>query len=177
MSEVGDVSAYGSARDLPSFVEMKRQLAAFKGITLFFMRGKRAEVMALEVEMNKMADRVDAFYELLGPRNWVFNDWMNLDRVDAILDEADDPESAELKLIELFRDPEQAKWPHLGATTRPSRRTGRTTTPTRRRSRHRSANPSHAVQPARRHRRRPTQEPPSGEAEAKVPRVRKPTHA
>ena len=57
---------YGSAHDLPSFVEMRQQLQIFKGLTLFVMRDKRAEVAELERQMDEMADRVDAFYARLG---------------------------------------------------------------------------------------------------------------
>ncbi len=103
---------YGSAHDLPSFVEMRQQLQVFKGLTLFVMRDKRAEIAELERQMNEMADRVDAFYERLGSRHWTFNDWMSVDKVDTILEETSTPEEAESRLIELYQDPEATKW-HL----------------------------------------------------------------
>ena len=108
----GTHEPYGSAHDLPSFVEMRQQLRALKALTLFVMRDKRAEIVELERQMNAMADRVDAFYRRLGPRHWTFNDWMSLDKVDAILGETSTPEEAESRLIDLYRDPEAAKW-HL----------------------------------------------------------------
>jgi hypothetical protein len=103
---------YHSAHDLPSFVEMRQQLKAFKALTLFMMRGKRSEIAELETRMNEMADRVDAFYDRLGPRHWVFNDWMNVSEIDAILEETSTPAEAEHRLIELYRDAEATKW-HL----------------------------------------------------------------
>lgn len=104
-------TGYGSAHDLPSFVEMRQQLKAFRAITIV-MRSKRVEVKDLEKQMNEIADRVDAFYELLGDRHWTFNDWMSAKTVDAILDSTSDPEEAERLLIEMYQDAEATKW-HL----------------------------------------------------------------
>ncbi|MDF1595124.1 MAG: hypothetical protein P1T08_03330 [Acidimicrobiia bacterium] len=111
-SDSSGTSPYRSAHDLPSFVEMRQQLKAFKALTFFVMREKRSEIAELETRMNEMADRVDAFYERLGARHWVFTDWMNLREVDAILDETSTPDEAEHRLIELYRDAEATKW-HL----------------------------------------------------------------
>src|SRR3990172_2958231 len=108
-NDASGTSPYRSAHDLPSFVEMRQQLKAFKALTLFMMRGKRSEIAELETRINEMADRVDAFYERLGPRHWVFNDWMNVREVDSILEETSTPEVAERRLIELYRDAEAAK--------------------------------------------------------------------
>lgn len=105
-------ASYRSAHDLPSFVEMRQQLKAFKVLTLFMMRGKRGEIAELETRMNEMADRVDAFYERLGPRHWVFNDWMNVKKIDEILEETSTPEEAEHRLIQLYRDADATRW-HL----------------------------------------------------------------
>lgn len=103
---------YRSAHDLPSFVEMREQLAAFKALTFIMMRGKRAEIFDLERRIKEMADRVDAFYDRLGPRHWVFNDWMNVREIDIILQETSTPEEAEKRLIDWYLDPEASKW-HL----------------------------------------------------------------
>ena len=95
---------YGSAHDLPSFVEMRQQLRVLKGLTLLVMRDKHKEMQELERQLVAMADCVDAFYELLGPRHWTFNDWMNLTKIDEVLDMSADAGEAEKKLIELYRD-------------------------------------------------------------------------
>lgn len=89
---------------------MRQQLTAFKALTPFVMREKRSEIVALEAQMNEKADRVDAFYERLGSRHWVFNDWLSVQGVDALLEETATAEEAEQRLIELYRDPESAKW-------------------------------------------------------------------
>ena len=101
---------YGSAHDLPSFVEMRQQLRIFKGLTHFVMRDKRSELADLEQRVIATADRVDAFYDRLGSRHWTYNDWLNTDRVDAMLAETTTPEEAEGRLIQLYQDPEATKW-------------------------------------------------------------------
>ena len=101
---------YRSAHDLPSIVEMRQQLQILKGLTRIVMRDKRSEMVELERQMNEMTDRVDAFYERLGPRHWTFNNWMSVEKIDAILDETSTAEDAETRLIELYRDPEATKW-------------------------------------------------------------------
>ena len=111
-NDLSGTAPYRSAHDLPSFVAMRQQLKAFQALTLFVMRAKRSEIAELETRMNEMADRVDAFYDRLGSRHWVFNDWMNVSAIDAILDETFTPEEAEHRLIELYRDAEATKW-HL----------------------------------------------------------------
>jgi len=110
--DASGTASYRSAHDLPSFVEMRQQLKALRALTLFVMRGKRSEIAELETRMNEMADRVDAFYDRLGSRHWVFNDWISASEIDVILDQTSTPEEAEHRLIELYRNPEATKW-HL----------------------------------------------------------------
>lgn len=110
--DVSGTSPYRSAHDLPSFVEMRQQLKAFKTLTIFMMREKRSEIGELQTRMNQMADLVDAFYERLGSRHWVFNDWMNTKEIESMLNETSTPEDAEHRLIQLYRDDEASKW-HL----------------------------------------------------------------
>lgn len=109
-SEADTKAGYGSAHDLPSFVEMRQQLRAMRVLTLVVMRNKRAEFAELERRVIEMAGRVDAFYELLGPKHWTYNDGISTKTVDAILDEASTPEEAEQRLIEMYQDVETAKW-------------------------------------------------------------------
>lgn len=83
---------------------MREQLKGFKALTFFFLREKRSEITELEARMNQMADLVDAFYERLGARHWVFNDWMDLKEIERILDETSTPDEAERRLIQLYQD-------------------------------------------------------------------------
>jgi ASC-1-like (ASCH) protein len=91
---------------------MRQQVQILKGLTRFVMRDKRSEMVELERQMNEMAYMVEAFYERLGPRHWTFNDWMNAEKIDAILDDTSTAEDAEARLIALYQDPEATKW-HL----------------------------------------------------------------
>lgn len=100
---------YGSAHDLPSFVEMRLQLKAFKALTLFVMRDKRDELSDIERQMSDLADTVDAFYARLGARHWIFNDWMNLTAVQDLLNETSTADDAERRLIEMYRDQDTAR--------------------------------------------------------------------
>ena len=96
----------------PSFVEMRQQLQIFKGLTLFVMRDKRAEVAELERQMDEMADRVDAFYGTTWGTALDLQRLMSVEKVDAFLDDTSTPEEAEARLIELYQDLEATKW-HL----------------------------------------------------------------
>lgn len=67
---------YGSAMDLPSFVELMESLRGAKALTLIFARDKRQEFLELERKIKRMAATVDRFYDRLGDRHWIFH---NLD--------------------------------------------------------------------------------------------------
>lgn len=100
--ELGD-SPYRSANDLPSFVEMRQQLLGLKALTFVFMREKRNEISDLETRIRQMADLVDAFYDRLGERHWVFNDWMDLKEIEKLLDDASTADEAERLLIQIHQ--------------------------------------------------------------------------
>ena len=89
---------------------MERQIRGMKWLTLLIARDQRSKLNEIEQQMQRLADIVDRFYELLGPRNWIFHDSLNLDRVEEILDEAGEPESAEQRLVELYRDKENSSF-------------------------------------------------------------------
>ncbi|MFD7961208.1 hypothetical protein ACFV5J_10425 [Streptomyces zaomyceticus] len=95
--------SYASARDLPSFLELDRQL---KVLRLLGKRG-RERAASIKTQMRELADTVDAFYQLLGDKHWIFHDHLSLTAVRAVLDTADgDADRAEQLLIEYYRDPE-----------------------------------------------------------------------
>lgn len=60
--------------------------------------------------MKRLTRVVDDFYERLGPRNWIFHGMLSVDRIEQLLAETSDPESAEERFIEIYRDPETMKW-------------------------------------------------------------------
>ncbi|MEV0650168.1 hypothetical protein AB0I28_33405 [Phytomonospora sp. NPDC050363] len=96
-------TAYGSARDLPSFRKMSQQIQAGKLITFFIARRQRAVLIDIERQMEHLADVVDRFYVRLGPRNWIFHDSLSVSTVEALLGETTTPEDAEARFIQHHR--------------------------------------------------------------------------
>ncbi|MET9700781.1 hypothetical protein ABZY31_28245 [Streptomyces sp. NPDC006529] len=88
--------SYASARDLPSFLESERQLKALR----VFAWPMRARIKAIEREMRELTATVDAFYDLLSDKHWIFHDHLALTMVRTVLAEApEDPDRAETILI------------------------------------------------------------------------------
>lgn len=102
------VKPYGSALDLPSVAEMLREIQGYKLITRVVGRKHRAELIELERKLRELAGLVDRFYELLGPRNWIFHDRLS---TTAVADLVDLPaEKAEAALIDLYREPDTLRF-------------------------------------------------------------------
>lgn len=93
------LTPYGSAFDIPSFVEMSTQLKGMKLLTLFVARDQRNALKRITAQYRYLGETVDAFYALLGPRHWIFHDALPLDEVAGLLDLS--AEEAELALIDL----------------------------------------------------------------------------
>ena len=98
------LSPYGSARDLPSYQELARQIQGGKLLTRIISRDLRSTFLDVEQQLNHLVTVVDGFYEWLGPRNWIFHDSLNVSAVEAILDQTSTCEEAEQRFIELYRD-------------------------------------------------------------------------
>ena len=99
-----DITSYGSARDLPSFREMLENLEGFKLLSPLLEKASHQEIAHLEDEVNRITGVVDGFYDLLGPRNWVFHDQLNLNEVEKIVNESKDVGIAEKRFVEIYRD-------------------------------------------------------------------------
>lgn len=95
---------YGSAADLPSFVKLDEQLEAFKAIAAVGLMNDaaREQIADLEKQRHRLVSLVDTFYELLGPRNWVFTDDLSIDAVEDIIDTAD-VDVAERRLVDYYK--------------------------------------------------------------------------
>ncbi|WP_146777717.1 hypothetical protein [Streptomyces griseus] len=95
--------AYESARDLPSYLELERQLKVVR----FLGRSNRKLADAIRLQLREFGDTVDAFYDLFGGKHWIFHDRLPLEPVRAIVANAgEDVDGAERKLIELYHDAE-----------------------------------------------------------------------
>ena len=95
---------YGSARDLPSYQELARQIQGGKLLTRFVARKQRSEFLEIERQLNHLVAVVDRFYDRLAPLNWIFHELLPITDVEAILDRTTTPEEAEQELIEIYRE-------------------------------------------------------------------------
>lgn len=74
-----------------------------KLLTRFVAQRLRPQIAEAERELNRLIAIVDAFYERLGRRNWIFHDSLPADDIEQLLAETEDPSSAERRLISLYR--------------------------------------------------------------------------
>lgn len=102
------VGPYGSAADLPTIAEMLTQIDGMKLLTRFVSRDQRPAAIALEEQVREHVAVVDGFYELLGPRNWIFHDDLNLAFARSLLLLSAD--QAERALIDFYRDPDKLRF-------------------------------------------------------------------
>ena len=97
-------SPYGSARDLPSYQEMARQIQGGKLLARFIARSQRSGLLEVEQQLDHLVDIVDRFYLRLGAQNWIFHESLDVSAVEAILKQTSTREEAEQRFIELYRD-------------------------------------------------------------------------
>jgi hypothetical protein len=93
---------YESARDLPKFREMEQMLKGFKVIG-WLKPSLRAQFKQVEADLNALSSTIDRFYEVLGPRHWVFHDHLNVSDVNDLLT-ASSVDEAEQRFIALQAD-------------------------------------------------------------------------
>lgn len=99
--------AYGSARDLPKFKEMEKQLAGLRLLKFFIPKEERHLLTDVPAQLDRITSTVDAFYVLLGPRQWVFHDDLPVDDLAVLVaNHRDDPECAEQAFIAWYQDKE-----------------------------------------------------------------------
>jgi len=79
-------AGYGSALDLPSFMELLEQLKGAKLLTRFVGRAQRQTFLDLEREVRGLAATIDKFYRLMGARHWIFHDDLNVSKVAALVE-------------------------------------------------------------------------------------------
>ncbi len=95
---------YPSGRDLPSVAELLEQIRGMKALTRVIGRDQRAKVIEIERQVHELAENVDRFYSLMGPRHWIFHDRLNAEKVGALI--GLDPDGAEQAFIEIYQDQE-----------------------------------------------------------------------
>lgn len=110
MTDTHTVRPYGSAHDLPSVKQMEQQMAAFKLLGFLLPKDQRQQLKDLQREHQRITGIVDTFYRLLGERNWVFTDDLNLPALEHVIN-AEDPVTAETRLIEYYKTAERIAFP------------------------------------------------------------------
>jgi hypothetical protein len=105
------VMPYGSARDLPMFVELDQQLKGFHLLRFMVPKKDRQLLDGIPAQLDHIAVIVDAFYDLLGRRNWVFHNDLSVDDMAALVsDYANDPDSAEAAFIAWYQSDDRLSW-------------------------------------------------------------------
>jgi hypothetical protein len=94
---------YESARDLPTYVELSQQLTGMRLFRFLLPKDKRGDLRKIEDQLRHLADTVDEFYRVLGPRNWVFHDDFNVERMNTLL-ESGDVDAVERALIGYYQE-------------------------------------------------------------------------
>jgi hypothetical protein len=102
--EIRSKGPYESALDLPSIQELRKRTQGMKLPTLFVGRKHRREVVEIERQVREIAERVDAFYALLGDRQWIYHDDLNVEVVGDLL--TLDRNAPEQALIDYYRSEE-----------------------------------------------------------------------
>lgn len=89
---------------LPSIKNLRESLCGFKILALYFGNEEtNHEIARIESEISRMVDIVGGFYNHLGHRNWVFSDYLNLDRMESV-SRAKSYDEAEAILISYLRE-------------------------------------------------------------------------
>lgn len=102
-------TTFGTAYDLPQVHELVREIRALETLKHALTSDQRTELSQQNKALRNMVQIVDSFYELLGPRNWVFHGDMNLKRVQEVL-QAEDVKSAEEQFIMYYQDKDATKF-------------------------------------------------------------------
>lgn len=95
---------YGSVRDLPSYVSLLNQLSAAQLLTAIIMPDHQRGILQIQAEVDELVQTVEAFYERLGSRNWIFHDSMRPSSIGTILTTTSDTQEAEAALITYYHE-------------------------------------------------------------------------
>lgn len=107
---------YASARDLPSYLELAEGIQSMKMLRFLMPRKERPNLRELESQLNELVDTVDAFYEVLGGRNWIFHDALSVPDMRELVGNAEDVDTAEQNLIAWYTEPGRLAHMAMGLT-------------------------------------------------------------
>lgn len=104
MNEI-EPSIRNQVENMPSVVELRKQVRGLSIVSsLLGNKETKQDAKKIEEELNETLKIVEQFYSILGKRNWVFSDALNLDRVKEIL-EKDNADKVEKALIAYLKEP------------------------------------------------------------------------
>ncbi|MGY0498972.1 hypothetical protein ACWZHB_10800 [Nocardia sp. FBN12] len=84
---------------------MYQQLETYQPLARLLPEDQRPDFDQLHQKLRHITDTVDAFGELLGPRNWVFHDQLSLDRMATLIQESGgNHEAAESALVAYYQE-------------------------------------------------------------------------
>lgn len=96
-----------SAEDIPTVQELRRQLKIYKAactlpLDLSMRQSANENMNAIKEQLDERVKLIDAFYDLLGSRHWIFTDSFDLDIAREIV-KAQSQEEAEQQVIEYYQ--------------------------------------------------------------------------
>ncbi|MET7571235.1 hypothetical protein ABZT04_22430 [Streptomyces sp. NPDC005492] len=92
-STVRVASGYASALDLLSVRQLRQQLRQARALRFLIPRDQRPDLAAIEHQLQHICETVDTFYQVLGPRNWIFHENLPVDDIAELLTSDDGPET------------------------------------------------------------------------------------
>lgn len=93
-----------SVNDLPSIKKLRYSASGLEWLGRLLRNGEaRKSAREVREELDGLVSLVDGFYRLLGDRNWVFSDALNLERMRAVIGKPT-PEEAERELIKYLKE-------------------------------------------------------------------------
>lgn len=91
--------------NMPTVIELRKQIRGLSVVSsLLGNKETKQDAKKIEEKLNETLKIVEQFYSILGKRNWVFSDALNLDRVKDILNK-DNAEKVEKALIAYLKEP------------------------------------------------------------------------
>ena len=100
----------GSIENLPSVRKLRSETAGLGFLGMLAGNTEAREMTKqLNAELDRIVDVVDKFYQILGDRNWVFFDALNLERINEVVSKPS-PDDAERELISYLQEHETLKW-------------------------------------------------------------------
>lgn len=88
--------------------DLLRNIEGMKVLTRFVARDQRATVTDLERQVRRLGEVVDRFYTVLGERNWIYHDDLEVTLAEQLVDLP--AEGAERALIDHYKDPDALRF-------------------------------------------------------------------